>query len=68
MQPNFAGCLTEVRLWARERSAALDLPVVEVADINPDLTAKCFLPPAIYIKITKFDELAPGEFRVFRHN
>src|SRR3981189_1246773 len=30
VSPNFDGCLSEVRLWAKDRAAALNLPVIEI--------------------------------------
>jgi hypothetical protein len=64
--PNYDGCLSECRAFARDQAANLNLPIVEVPGVNPDLQAKDFEKPAIYIVAEQFDELAPGETRVFR--
>jgi hypothetical protein len=64
--PNFDGCLSECREFARDQALNLNLPVIEAPGVNPDLAAPDFEKPAIYICAIQFDELAPDEMRVFR--
>ncbi len=65
-QSNFDGSQAECRDWGRARAADTNLPVVDVPGVIRDLEGPDFMSPGIYIRAIQFDELAPGETRVYR--
>jgi hypothetical protein len=67
VSPNFHGCLSECREFAREQAANLNLQVIEVQGVNRDLEGPDFADPAIYIRTVEFDELDPRETRIYRN-
>ena len=74
MQPPFGttpadwGSLSECRARAKELGNQMNLPVVEISEINPDLKSKVFASPAIYICCEQFDQWSPSaRGRVFRY-
>jgi hypothetical protein len=58
--------LGECREFARERSLATNLPIIEYPDVNPNFTEKAFETPGIFVVQSIFDEMDPGETRCFR--
>jgi hypothetical protein len=72
-QPNFGtspiewGSLPDCRARARELGDRLNLPIVEVGEINPDLESETFRAPAIYIVTERFDQFNDPGHRVFRY-
>jgi hypothetical protein len=54
---------SECRRWARERADELNLPIIEIPGVNPNLKGLGFEASGIYF--VEFDAL--GETRAFRH-
>src|SRR5262245_16925856 len=66
ISPNFDGCLSECRDFARDEAANLNLPVIEIPGVNANLESADFERPAVYIRAIQFDEMDPNETRRFR--
>jgi hypothetical protein len=54
--------------WAKAKSLEMNLPVIEVPQPNPDLRARDFESPAIYLVAEEWDQFSPASNgRVFRY-
>jgi hypothetical protein len=61
------GSLSDCRARAKELSNDLNLPITEIGRENPNLQAKDFESPGIYIVCEKFDQFNDPGHRVFRY-
>jgi hypothetical protein len=69
VHPNFWGCESEVTAWARERSLEMNLPLIMVGQLNPDLKSRIFESPGVYVIAIRWDEFenVGGVSRVHRY-
>ena len=65
--PTHWGPLSDCRARARELGDQLNLPIVEIERENPNLQAKEFESPGIYIVCEQFDQFNDPGHRVFRY-
>jgi hypothetical protein len=66
--PAYWGSRLDCVEWAKERGTDLKLPVIEIYQENPNLRARDFEPPAVYLVHEKFDQWSPNaRGRIFRY-
>jgi hypothetical protein len=65
--PDDFGSLADCRARAKELSNELNLSVIEINEINPDLKSNAFASPGIYICCEQYDQFHDKHHRVFRY-
>jgi hypothetical protein len=65
--PMYWGSKLDCKAFAEEKSRELDLPIIVVDAINPNLASAAFVNPAVYLVCTQFDQFNDKSGRVFRY-
>ena len=65
--PQFWESRPDCVAWAKEKCNELNLPVIEIGRENPNLQARDFETPAIYVVCEKFDQFNDPSGRCFRY-
>ncbi len=65
--PLYWGSRLDCKAFAEEKSRELDLPIIVVDDINPNLASAAFANPAVYLICTQYDQFNDRSGRCLRY-